>query len=191
MTKPLSGTETKRLNRQWRRRTEQRLALILDGVQNPFNLGSILRSAAAYGVVQIWLTPQVPSPTDAKVDKTALGSQRFLTWSQVPGVLEAVDQARLEGFRTVAVELCETAVPLHDVDLHPDICLIVGHEDRGVTREGLQACDQIGYLPMVGRIGSLNVATATAIAMAETRRQGWDAMGTTGVPGVPGPEPQG
>ncbi|MFW2382835.1 MAG: TrmH family RNA methyltransferase, partial [Acidimicrobiales bacterium] len=55
--KPLSPTDLKRLHRSWRKRTDQRLAIILDGVQQPFNLGGILRSAAAYGVSDLWLVP--------------------------------------------------------------------------------------------------------------------------------------
>ena len=65
MSPNLGGTDLKRLHRSWRRRTEGRLALILDGVQGPFNVGAITRSAAAYGVERIWLCAGAPSLTDA------------------------------------------------------------------------------------------------------------------------------
>ncbi|MTA88934.1 MAG: TrmH family RNA methyltransferase, partial [Actinobacteria bacterium] len=78
MTRNLGGTELKRLHRDWRRRNDRKMALMLDGVQNPFNLGSILRTAAAYSVDHLWLVGS-PSPNDAKVQKTALGSQKFVT----------------------------------------------------------------------------------------------------------------
>ena len=72
MTRNLGGTELKRLHRDWRRKNDRKMALMLDGVQNPFNLGSILRTAAAYSVDHLWLVGS-PSPTDAKVQKTAHG----------------------------------------------------------------------------------------------------------------------
>jgi tRNA (guanosine-2'-O-)-methyltransferase len=53
------------------------------------------------------------------------------------------------------------------------VCLAVGHEDHGLSRAGLEACDHVAFLPMLGRVGSLNVATATALAIYEIRRRSW------------------
>ncbi len=172
MTRSLGGTELKRLHREWRRRTEGRLGLLLDGVQNPFNVGAILRTAAAFSVEHLWLVG-APSPTDAKVQKTALGSQRFCTWSVHDTSAEAAAAARAAGRRIVGVELAEGARPLHELDLSGDVCLAVGHEDRGLSKELLASCDALGFIPQLGRIGSLNVATATAIACYEARRAAW------------------
>ena len=168
----LGGTELKRLHRDWRRRTDQRLGLLLDGVQNPFNVGAILRTAAAFSVDHLWLVG-APSPSDAKVQKTALGSQRFCTWTVHETSAEAVAAARAAGYRVVGVELAAGAVPLHELDLSGAVCLAVGHEDRGLSKELLASCDALGYIPQLGRIGSLNVGTATAIACYEARRAAW------------------
>ena len=172
----LGGTELKRLHRDWRRRTEGRLGLLLDGVQNPFNVGAILRTAAAFSVDHLWLVG-APSPSDAKVQKTALGSQRFCTWTDHETSLEAVAAARAAGFRIVGVELAEGAAPLHQVDLSAPVCLAIGHEDRGLSKDLLSSCDALAYIPQLGRIGSLNVATATAIACYEARRSSWTTAG--------------
>ena len=64
-------------------------------------------------------------------------------------------------------------MPLHELALAADVCLAVGHEDHGLAKAGLAACDDVAYLPMLGRVGSLNVATAGAIAMYEVRRRAW------------------
>lgn len=176
MTRNLNPTELKRLHRGWRHRTERRLALLLEDVQQPFNLGAILRSAAAYRVDHLWLVGAAAEEIgNTKVHKTALGSQRFLTWTRCAEVDEAVAGVRSEGYRLVGVELAQTAVPLWEVELGPATCLAIGHEDRGLSSKGLAACDALGYLPLAGRIGSLNAATATAVALYETRRQEWSA----------------
>lgn len=172
MTRNLGGTELKRLHRQWRRATDQRLALMLDGVQNPFNLGSILRTAAAYSIDHLWLVGS-PSPNDAKVQKTALGSQKFVMTTPCDSSAEAITAARSDRYRIIGVELAEGATPLHATDLSGDICIVMGHEDRGLSKDLLAGADAIAYIPQLGRIGSLNVATAAAIAMYEVRRSGW------------------
>ncbi len=171
--KPLSPTELKRLHRSWRRRAELRIGLILDGVQNPYNVGAVLRSAAAYGVDTIWAVPPTPGRDHAGVAKTALGSDRFVAWDEVETGPEAVSRARAAGYVTVAVELTATATPLFDLDLTSPVCLVLGHEDRGVHRETLAVVDHTGFLPLVGKIGSLNVAHAATAALAEVARQAW------------------
>jgi tRNA (guanosine-2'-O-)-methyltransferase len=62
---------------------------------------------------------------------------------------------------------------LHQLSAGPDICLAVGHEDHGLSAATLAACDAVAFLPQLGRVGSLNVATACAIALYELRRQSW------------------
>jgi tRNA (guanosine-2'-O-)-methyltransferase len=175
MARNLSSTELKRLHRQWRHETDPRVALLLDGVQTPFNVGSILRTAAALRVEHLWLVGPTAAPHDAKTQKTALGSQRFLTWTECAGVADAAVAVKDAGYRMIGVELADSARPLHDLDLSGDVCLALGHEDRGLSTACLEACDALGYIPLLGRIGSLNVATAAAMALYETRRQTWTA----------------
>lgn len=169
----LTSTELKRLHRDWRRRTEGRLALLLDSVQTPYNVGSILRSAAAFRVDHLWLVGATESPTHPKTQKTALGSQRFVTWTTCETIEEASAEVHAAGYRLVGIELALGAVPMHELILPADVCLAVGHEDRGLSKACLALCDDLAYLPQVGAIGSLNVATATSIALYEARRQEW------------------
>jgi len=171
--KQLDGTGMKRLHRDWRRRTAGRLALVLDDVQGPFNVGVIIRTAAALRVDDVWLAARTPAPDDPKVGKTALGTQRYLTFHRVDDAVSAATAARTAGYQVVAIELAEGARPLHELPLGPATCLVVGHEDRGCSPATLDACDAAAYLPLLGRVGSLNVATAAAIACYEVRRHGW------------------
>jgi tRNA (guanosine-2'-O-)-methyltransferase len=175
MPRNLSPTELKRLHRRWRNSADARLALLLDAVQTPFNVGSILRTAAALRVEHLWLVGATAAPDDAKTQKTALGASRFLTWTVSDDIAGAVAAVRAGGYRLVGVELADTAEPLHRLDLAGDVCLAVGHEDRGLSAACLAACDAVGFVPLPGRVGSLNVATAAAMALYEARRQQWEA----------------
>ena len=174
MTRQLDGTGMKRLHRDWRRRSTARLALVLDNVQGPFNVGAIVRTAAAYRVEHLWLAGTTPSLHAANVQKTALGTDRYVTSSPVEKAVEAIDEARAAGFRVVAIELADGAVPLHDLAPNQATCLVVGHEDHGVSAAALAAADEVAFLPQLGRVGSLNVATAAALAIYELRRKEWD-----------------
>ncbi len=169
----LGSTDLKRLHREWRHRPSPRLALLLDNVATPFNVGSILRTAAAERIDHLWMAGTTASPTLERTRKTALGSERFLSWTEVDTGEGGVSAARRDGYRVVGIELADEAVPLHDADLSGDVCLAVGHEDRGLNASCLAACDEVAFIPQLGRIGSLNVAVATAVAIYEARRRTW------------------
>ena len=169
----LRPTDVKRLNREWRRRTEGRLALLLDSVSQPFNVGSIVRTAAAFGAESIWLCGNTPPLDLPSVGRTALGTARFLQAFREPSPAAAVKAAAEAGFRVVAVELASSAVPLAEAPLDGDVCLAIGNEDHGCSPALLAAVSAVAYIPQTGRVGSLNVAVAAAIAMAETRRREW------------------
>ena len=169
----LRATDVKRLNREWRRRTEGRLALLLDSVSQPFNVGSIVRTAAAFGAEAIWLCGNTPDLTLAAVGKTALGTDRFVEAVREPSPAAAAKAAAAQGFAVVAVELATGAVPLTDAPLGGDVCLALGNEDHGCSPALLAAVGAVAYIPQVGRVGSLNVSVAAAIAIAEVRRREW------------------
>ncbi|HET9076172.1 MAG TPA: TrmH family RNA methyltransferase [Acidimicrobiales bacterium] len=171
--KQLRPTDLKRLHREWNRRSTGRMALLLDGVQSPFNVGSIVRTAAAYRVEHLYLAGPTASPSTPKSAKVSLGTERYLSWSAFERGADAADAARQDGFCVVGLELADAAVPLHLLSAGPDVCLAVGNEDHGLAPATLAACDAVAFLPLLGRVGSLNVATAAAIALYELRRQGW------------------
>ena len=175
----LRPTDVKRLNREWRRQTEGRLALLLDSVSQPFNVGSIVRTAAAFGAECIWLCGNTPPLDQASVGKTALGTDRFLESLREPAPATAAKAAVAAGFRVVAVELASGAVPLAEAPLAGDICLAIGNEDHGCSPALLAVAGAVAYIPQIGRVGSLNVAVAAAIAMAEVRRREWHPAAPT------------
>ena len=173
MSQNLSGTQLKRLHRDWRKKPRGKLAIIICGVQGPYNVGSILRTAAAERVDHIWFTSNATTPDNSKVGKTALGSERYIQWKEFDTPSEAIIEARSEGYTIVALELTTDSLPIFEVDLSGNVCFVIGHEDRGIEPKILTECDAASYIPQLGKIGSLNVAVAASIAMYEIRRQAW------------------
>ncbi len=173
MTRQLGQTEVKRLNRSWRQATRARISLLLDSVSQPFNVGSIFRTAAAFGVDHVWLCGDCADPGHPSARKTALGTGRLLTFSCAGTAAAAAAEVRSAGMRLVAIELADGAVPLHDARIGGDVCLAIGNEDRGCSPGLLAAADQTAYIPQIGRVGSLNVAAVAAIVLAEARRREW------------------
>jgi tRNA (guanosine-2'-O-)-methyltransferase len=102
-----------------------------------------------------------------------MGTERYLSWSSFERGPEAADAAREDGYSVVGLELADQAVPLHQLSVGPDVCLAIGHEDHGLATGTLAACDAVTFIPQLGKVGSLNVATAAAIAIFELRRREW------------------
>ena len=169
----LGNTELKRLHRSWRRRTEGRVALLLDSVQTPYNVGAIVRLAAAFRVEHLHLAGATAPLGAPGARKTALGAERYVTSTVHPDLASALDAVKDGGGQLVGVELADGAVPLHEVRLADDVCLAVGHEDRGLSPLTLAASDALAFVPQLGKVGSLNVASAAAIALYEVRRRSW------------------
>ena len=101
--KNLDPTGLKRLHREWRKKTTQRVALILDSVQTPYNVGTIIRTSAALGVEHLWLVGATESPSHNKTNKTAMGTQRYVTWTVVEEPAEAIAAARAEGLSLIHI----------------------------------------------------------------------------------------
>ena len=168
----LDSTGLKRLHREWRRRGHPPLALMLDRVQSPFNIGAIVRTASAERVERLYLI-ETASPDAPKAAKTAMGTERYLAWTAFDDPASAVAAARRDGYRLVAVELASGATPLHELDLTGPVALTLGNERHGLSASVLESCEDRGFIPQLGRVGSLNVAAAAAIAVYEARRQQW------------------
>ncbi len=173
MSRQLRPTDVKRLNRHWRHRTQWRLCLVLDSVTSPFNVGAILRTAAALGVEHVWLAGNSASPHHPSCRKTSLGTERLVGWSLVESAAVAAAEAAADGFSVVGIELAEGAAPLPEAHLAGDICIAMGNEDHGLSPALLARCHLAVYVPQVGRVGSLNVATAASIALYDVRRREW------------------
>ena len=165
--KPLIGTELKRFLRDYKRahRPIRQVAALLQSVEYPVNVGSIFRTADAAGVSELVLTGITPTPPHPTIDKIGRHKSSNVPWRYEQDALVAARQLKEDGYRLVAVELAQNAVPYQQYDYPRRTCLVVGHEDHGVTRATLGVCDAAVFIPMYGKGRSLNVHVALGIVL--------------------------
>lgn len=172
--RPLIGTDLKRFLRDYRRasRPTADLVALLQSVEYPANVGSIFRLADGAGVSELVLTGITPTPPNATIDKVGRYKSLRLPWRYEADPLAAIVGLRGKGYGIVAVELTDDAVPYHQYEYPDKTCLVVGHEDHGVTKATLAACDAAVFLPMYGKGLSLNVHVALAVVLYHIRHSG-------------------
>lgn len=163
--KPLYGTNLKRFLRDFKRenRPSVELVALLQSVEYPANVGSSFRLADGAGFSELILTGITPVPPNPTIDKVGRFKSKRVPWRYENNPLKAIYELKEQGYHIVAVEICETAVPYFQYAYPQKTCLVVGHEDHGITRETLSACDGAVFLPMYGKGLSLNVNVALSI----------------------------
>ncbi len=165
--KPLIGTDLKRFLRNYKRshRPQRQVAALLQSVEYPVNVGSIFRTADAAGVAQLVLSGLTPTPPHPTIEKIGRYKSGGVPWRYEADPVVAARQLKEEGYQLVALELVQDAAPYHLYPYPQRTCLVVGHEDHGVTRATLAACDAAVFIPMYGKGRSLNVHTALGIVL--------------------------
>ena len=139
--------------------------LVLDRVQDPQNLGAILRSAAAAGVGGVILPERRGALVTPAVTKVASGALEYLDFAVVAGIPAALATLQRQSVWTVGLA-AEAEVALADCNLLTEaIALVVGAEGDGLARLTRQRCDLLAKIPMAASVASLNVSAATAVAL--------------------------
>jgi tRNA G18 (ribose-2'-O)-methylase SpoU len=165
--KPLIGTDLKRFLRNYRRlhRPSVDLAVLLQSVEYPVNVGSIFRLADAAGVSELVLSGITPRPPNATIEKVGRGKSANVPWRYEEDCATAIGQLRSAGYHIVALELTDESIPYQSYAYPSMSCLVLGHEDHGVTKSTLALCDAAVFVPMYGKGRSHNVSTALAIVL--------------------------
>jgi len=150
--------------------------LVLEGVNNPDNVGGLFRSAAAFGIELVVLGPSTGDPLYRKAVRTSMAATLTVPFVRAPQWPAAITDLRTDGFRVVALTPALTAAPLEDIRPMAKLALLVGSEGEGLTRDVLAAATLTARIPMTVAVDSLNVTTAASIAMyhcfVECRQQG-------------------
>ena len=146
------------------------LLLVLDGVQDPHNLGACLRSADAAGAQAVILPRDNSSPITPVVRKVASGAAETLPVFQVTNLARVLDELKAAGM-WLAGAAGEAEQELYDVDLRGPTALVLGAEGTGLRRLTRDKCDYLVRIPMAGTVESLNVSVAAGICLFEAVRQ--------------------
>jgi len=151
---------------------EPALLVALDGVEDPRNLGAILRSAYLLGAGGVIIPEHRAAQVTAVVAKASAGASELLPIAQVGNLARALDELRELGVWRVAVHATPDAQPMHAIDGTLPLCLVLGAEGTGVRPLVAKHCDFHAVLPMArSGVGSFNVSVAAALALYEVRRQ--------------------
>jgi 23S rRNA (guanosine2251-2'-O)-methyltransferase len=144
--------------------------LLLDGVTDPQNLGALVRSAHALGAHAVVLPKDRAAGVTPAAVKAAAGAIEHCRIARVTNLARAVEQLKEAGIWTVALA-GDGDRELADIDLRTPIALVMGSEGGGVRPLVRKTCDHVARIPMAGKVGSLNVSAAGAIALYEVARQ--------------------
>jgi 23S rRNA (guanosine2251-2'-O)-methyltransferase len=144
--------------------------LALDGVEDPHNLGALLRTADGAGVSGVILPERRSAPVNATVAKVSAGASEHVRIAHVPNLNRALETLKQRNIWCIGLD--ERALRTYDQhDFRGDCCLVLGREGEGLHEQTRKHCDFLLKLPMAGAVASLNVSVAGAIVMYEAARQ--------------------
>lgn len=146
------------------------LIIVLDEVEDPHNLGSILRSADAVGAHGIVIPKRRAVPLTSTVAKASAGAIEHVPVARVANISQTIETLKKEGFWVVGTEV-DTDKMYHQVDMTGPTVIVIGNEGKGLGEVVKKRCDYLVRLPMVGNIQSLNAGVATGVLLYEVLRQ--------------------
>lgn len=144
--------------------------LALDGVEDPHNLGALLRTADAVAVDGVLIPERRSAPINATVAKTSAGASEHVKIARVTNLVRSLEQMKKENVWVLGLD--ERGSPDYmDFDFRTDCVLVLGREGAGLHDLVKKTCDHLLRIPMAGAVSSLNVSVAGAIVMYEAMRQ--------------------
>lgn len=148
--------------------------VVVDNVVNSTNTGAILRAAAALGMGAVLFSPTCCDPLNRRSVRVSMGTVFQVPWTYIPAwPRPAMDQLHSMGFKTVALALTPTAVPIDHPALVAEerLAIVLGTEGDGLLQSTIESCDYRAIIPMQRGVDSLNVAAAAAVAFWQLRHR--------------------
>jgi len=150
-------------------RNEDAFVLILDGVEDPHNLGAVIRTAEAAGVHGVIIPKRRAAGITETVIKASAGATEYMLCARVSNIVQSIEKLKDLGLWIGVLDMDGTTY--HEMDLKGAIGLVLGGEGTGVSKLVKEKGDFVLSIAMKGKIGSLNVSNAAAVLMYEVRRQ--------------------
>ncbi len=173
MTDFTNWTRSDERSARLRKTLEQRqpgLVLVLENVHDPYNIGAILRSCDAIGVMRVMMVYTIEEPP--KINKTtASGALKWLEFIRYRSIVKCFEDLHSEGMQILATKIEPKAANVFSYDLTKPTALVLGNEHRGISEDAARGADGLIYIPMMGMVESVNVSVASAICLFEAMRQ--------------------
>ena len=155
------------------------LILILDGITDPQNLGSLIRTALCFGAAGLVIPENRAAPVTPSVIKASAGAALHLPIAQVVNISRTIDRLKEEGFWIYGTD-AGGSEGLSSQNYGNYVGLVLGSEGKGIRPLVRKKCDVLISIPMTGRLDSLNVSVAGGIMLYEITRRHWDTLKTQG-----------
>jgi len=145
--------------------------VVVDSIRSNYNVGSIFRTSDGVMIEKLFLCGYTPHPPKKEILKTALGATESVSWEYFKNPKEVIKKMKSEGVKVCALELTSKSYPYYDLksDVFP-LCVLIGNEITGVSKELLDLCDFAIEIPQYGIKQSLNVAVAYGVTIFELRK---------------------
>lgn len=152
-----------------KQKCEKPFFIILDEIEDPHNLGAIIRSAEGAGASGVIIPKRRAASVNATVEKTAAGAASYMPVIKVTNLVQTIEKLKKEGIWIYALDM--DGENYDTVDLKGSLALVVGNEGKGISRLIKEKCDFTVKIPMKGQVGSLNASVAASILLYEVVRQ--------------------
>lgn len=146
------------------------LLILTDGIEDPHNLGAIIRTAECAGANAVLIPKRHNATITATVGKTSAGAIEFVPLVQIGNVANTIKELKEKGFWILGAHM-EGNCTLYEADLTLPIVIVIGNEGKGLSRLTKESCDFLVTIPMFGKLNSLNASVAASILMYEAVRQ--------------------
>lgn len=151
------------------KKKEPPFIILLDGIEDPHNLGAIIRTACLAGAHGVIIPKHRAVGLTSTVAKASAGALNYVPVAKVNNIGRTIDDLKKKGLWFVCADMGGTA--MYDLDLKGPIGLVIGNEGEGVSRLVREKCDMVASIPMKGEIDSLNASVAAGVLMYEIVRQ--------------------
>ncbi len=152
-----------------REKKEAPFVIVLDDIEDPHNLGAIIRTAECAGAHGVIIPKRRASGLTGVVSKASAGAISLVPVARVTNLVRTIEELKKEGLWFVCADMDGT--PMYDLDLKGPIGLVIGNEGKGVSRLVKEQCDYVASIPMKGKVGSLNASVAAGVLAYEIVRQ--------------------
>lgn len=167
---PYEYCEIEDILEEARNRNEEPFILILDGIEDPHNLGSIIRTAETAGVHGIIIPKRRAASVNSTVNKTSAGAVEHMKIARVTNISDSIERLKKEGLWVCGTDI-NTNKYYYNQDLTGPLAIVIGNEGNGISEKVRKNCDFLVKIPMKGKVTSLNASVSTGIIVYEAVKQ--------------------